>query len=102
MTLFDPQDRSEAMVVAVQVEMAPDFMPEPLNVMAWNCHGLVILTRAYGNLQGDGPYENVSSSIFMTSGERLARVEPFATGETSEALARFDEICAALDVQQAL
>jgi len=81
----------------VQVEMAPDATLEPSHVIAWNRHGLVLLTRIYGNLRDSGPFENVSVVLCMADQQRVVRLEPFLTGDIDKALARFDELCAARD-----
>ncbi|MFN2428042.1 MAG: hypothetical protein ABR587_16530, partial [Candidatus Binatia bacterium] len=84
----------------VQVEMAPDAMLEPSHVIAWNRHGLVLLTRIHGNLRDSGPFENVSVVICMADHERVVRLEPFLTCETDKALARFHELCAAREARR--
>ncbi len=81
----------------VQVEMAPDFTLEPLHVITCNRHGLVFRIRTYGTLRDGGPFENVMTGVNMTAGGRTTRAEPFPSDDPAKAVARFHELCAALN-----
>jgi hypothetical protein len=83
--------------LVAQAEMAPDFSVELLRVLAWTRHGALVLTRTYGSLRDGGPFENVFLAINLVAGGRLTLTEPYAIADGDRALARFHEICAALD-----
>ena len=53
--------------------MAPDFTAEPLNVIAWSRHGLLLRARIYGNLRDGGAFENVFLCVLLVSEGKRAR-----------------------------
>jgi len=45
---------------------------------------------------GGGAFENILVAVNVTAGDRLQRCELFDVGDTDQALARFEELCAHL------
>jgi ketosteroid isomerase-like protein len=76
-------------------EMAPDAAIEMSQVLAWNRHGIVVAGRWFGTRDG-GPFESVFTSCFVARDGRAVRIEAFPITDGERAVARFDELCAAL------
>jgi ketosteroid isomerase-like protein len=78
----------------IQADLAPDVAAERLQILAWNCHGRVDVTRVFGTMREGGPFENVFVDVIVTGGDRIRRFEIFDVGAADQALARFAELCA--------
>jgi hypothetical protein len=77
-------------------ELASNLAAEAYRVLAWNRHGLVTLCRTFGTVPDGGPFENVFVLVVLTAGDHLQRQEVFDLGDADRALARFEELCAAV------
>jgi len=75
-------------------EMAPDVGVEVLRIIAWNRHGRVFLSRAFGTVRDGGPFENFFVGLHLCDGDRIQRLEFFDVDAANAALARFAELCA--------
>jgi hypothetical protein len=66
---------------------------ETPQILAWNRHGRVDVTRVYGTMQDGGPFENVFVRVLLVVGDRIQDYEVFDVGDAERALARFEELC---------
>jgi hypothetical protein len=77
----------------VQADLAPDVAAERLQILAWNRHGRVDVTRVFGTMREGGPFENVFVDVIVTGGDHIQGFEVFDVGDAAQALARFEELC---------
>ena len=77
--------------------LAPDMFVESFRILTWDRHGRVDVQRSYGTMpSGGGPFENVFIRVIVTDGDRIRHYELFDIGAVEPALARFEELCAAV------
>jgi ketosteroid isomerase-like protein len=77
------------------VDLATDFNFELLRILTWSCLGRVHQVRMVGTRDG-GPFENTFLSVMLVNDDRIQRNELFDVADADRALARFEELCAAL------
>jgi hypothetical protein len=53
------------------------------------------VSRVFGTIQHAGPFENVLLRVIVTDGDRIQHFEFFGVGDADQAMARFEELCAA-------
>jgi ketosteroid isomerase-like protein len=93
--LMDMLDRDQWVEsIRAHADLAPDLDGEPLQVLAWNRHGRVVVFRLFGTLRDGGPFETVFIGVITTRGDRIQAYELFDVGAADQALARFEELCA--------
>ncbi len=74
-----------------QAALGPGLAGEVRRVLAWNRHGLVVEIRAYGVVDGGGPFENVFICVFMTCESGVRSSTPFDLMDADRALTWFAE-----------
>ena len=90
----------EAWVASLQatVELSVGLAFEVSRVLAWNENGVVTTLRRFGSIpDGGGPFENFPIGVALNRGDRIARYELFDDTDAVRAVARFEELCAALE-----
>jgi hypothetical protein len=78
-------------------ELAPDVGVEVLRIFAWNRHGQVFLSRAFGTVPDGGPFENFFVGFQIFERGRICRYDLHPADAADQALARFAELCAGRD-----
>ena len=75
-------------------DLAPGWGLETVQVLAWNRHGRVDVSRHFGTTRDGGPFENIFIRVLVTDDDRIQSNDSFDIADADRALARFDELCA--------
>jgi hypothetical protein len=65
-----------------------------VRILAWNGFGRVQLARQFGTRDG-GAFESLLAAVILVGCDRIQRYEAFDLAAADQALARFEELCAA-------
>jgi hypothetical protein len=77
-------------------DLAPELDVEQSQILSWNRHGRVAVTRVFGTVPDGGSFENVFIGVVLTSGDCVQRYEFFDLADVERALARFRALCTGL------
>jgi ketosteroid isomerase-like protein len=87
--------------IAATRGLVRDAQIEILSVRAIERHGVVGTMRSFGTLGDGGEFEAVWAVVSIVAGGRITRSEIFEIDQLDPALARFEELCAGCEAQEA-